>query len=260
MAHRRSRLPAALAVTLVCGTASVSARATHEEIDCAGRRPACSQPPAAVVSPQRLHTAWITTKTADDFDTCSIPRATCAQPFPASVALVRSSVQTHSVTEALDLWERAAASRALVSERDRSWLSRRNEPALSAHAIETAARLLGPVRARGLSTEFDWTTSTASATQAVLEGIPREDAVRLFCPCVRVVLDRETGVVCGMEMAARDGQWVTLKLPEPMGHDAPVIKLAGFETTASDEELAALPPPPAPQRIVAEPTGRRALR
>ncbi|HUQ68466.1 MAG TPA: hypothetical protein VM165_03020 [Planctomycetaceae bacterium] len=213
-----------------------------------------------MASPQRLHAAFITTNPADDFDTCSIPRATCSQPFAASVSPVRSSVQTDSASDVLEFWERSAASRAPVSERDRSWLSRRNEPALSAHAIETAARLLGPVRAASLSTEFDWTSSTAPVTQLVLEGIPREDAVRLFCPRVRVSLDSETGVVRELEIAARDGQWMTIKLPEPMGPETAVIKLAGFEAPTDDEESAGLPPSPAPQRIAAEPTDRPALR
>jgi hypothetical protein len=228
------------------------------EDECSIHRPTCGQPLAAVASPHRLHAALSPATFGTEFDACAVPRATCGQPAAATVGPVRNAVQTFlmSVSDALNLWEQAAAHRAPVSDRDRLWLSRRNEPELSAHAVEMAARLLGPVQRQTLTAESEWTVVMASVTDLVLEARPRDEAVRLFCPKLRVTVDRLTGDVSQLDIAARDGSWIAVKRPEPMGSEPGDIKLAAFVS----EDGFALPPSPAPQRLAGDSTDRPAVR
>jgi hypothetical protein len=228
------------------------------EDECSVSRPTCGQPPAVVASPHQLHAALPPAIFATEFDACAVPRATCVRPAAATLGPVRSVVQTFSisVSDALDLWERSAATRPPVTDRDRVWLSRRNEPALSTHAAEIAARLLGPVQSAPLMSEFEWSVVSTNANELYLEGRPSDEATRLFCSQVRVMLDRATGTVCQLEMANREGSWNAVKCPAPMGSEPEAIKLAAYVA----EEGLALPPSPTPQRLAAESADRPAVR
>jgi hypothetical protein len=236
-----------------------SARLPLEE-SCAGGHAACIQPPAARVAPAQWHAAAIPFAVIVDEDECAIPRATCIQPPAASVIVPRFVAPlalTTSVPTVLAQWERSSAARTPVSDRDRSWLSRRNEPTLSAHAVETAVRLLGPIQATALAAEFAWTLESSPVGIVVLHGVPREDAARMFCPRIRVQFDVLTGGVTDVELGSRDGGWVAVKLPDPRDADAPTIQLASFEVPDTGLPL---PPSPAPQRLVVDSEDRPVAR
>jgi hypothetical protein len=247
---------------LVCGAALGFARVPSED-DCAGLAPLCTRPPAEVVPWHRAHTAISPGSTVAVLAAITPPGPTCSVPAAATVPVTNGVAVTNTVrepgpattaTERLAAWEQSSASLPVLSERDRTWLLRRNEPELSAHAVELLVRLLEPVRHDGALGEFDW-----SLTESGLLGTPRDDATRLFCPRVQVGLDRHTGLPATMQLAGRDGQWIAVKLPEPM-EPAATIALAGFQTAAEASDDAALPPSPAPQRLAADPARPTTVR
>lgn len=132
-------------------------------------------------------------------------------------------------------------------------MARRNAPALSAHAVETVARLMGSIEAPTLSAEFAWSIEKRTGNTIVLNGVPRDEATSLFCPRIRVVLI-QSGLPQTWEVATH-GEWVTVKTPEPMT-DAAIV-LTSFETPSEDSLL---PPPPAPLRLAVESNERPLLK
>jgi hypothetical protein len=262
MLPRHSGIPAAVVLGLVCGAALGFARVPSED-DCAGLAPLCTRPPAEVVPWQRAHTAISPGPTVAVLAAVTLPGPTCSVPTAATGPVTNGVAVTHAVRDAgpaftvatrLAAWVRSSANLPVLSERDRTWLLRRNEPELSAHAVELLVRLLEPVRPDGALAEFEW-----SLTESGLLGTPRDDATRLFCPRVQVGLDRHTGLPATLQIAGRDGQWIAVKLPEPM-EPAATIALAGYQTEAESPDDAALPPSPAPQRLAADPTRPTTLR
>lgn len=245
MLSNTSGLPAAIILGLLCGTTLAVVRVPNDN-DCAGFTPLCMQPPAERVTVRQLHTAWPRGTAVVSYSADRTPRATCLTPGPAAAAAPCSAVESPVRTSASDLlaaWEHAASARPALSERDRAWLERRNEPVLSAHAAELAARLLGPVRQNGVLAEFRWTV----VDDSMLEGVPQDEATRLLCPRVRIRLDLDQGTATTLQVLGRDARWLSVRLPEATSAAQP-ITLAGYEV-AVDEGL---PPSPAPQRLAAE--------
>jgi hypothetical protein len=56
----------------------------------------------------------------------------------------------------------------------------------SAHELEAAAALCGPVSARALIEQFEWTAAATDAGTVVLTGVPRDELGRLFFSAVEI--------------------------------------------------------------------------
>lgn len=234
-------------------------RTLPPEDECLGTRPSCTVPPAKVVSPHRLHAAWMPAATAWNFDDCALPRATCQIPQAATVtriSTVATTTTTPSVGDLLRTWEADSAARPFFSPRDRDWMVRLNEPRLSAHALEAAIVCLGPVDADRLQQEFTWTASSAAASSpetAVLEAVPAAADVRLFCPRLRVTVHQ--GHVITLQIGTREGTWRPVALPGPLESQHDSVQLVRFESA-----IEAMPPSPVPQRLSAVATDAKSLR
>lgn len=213
-------------------------------------------------------------------DPCQLPQATCSTPSPVVVTMSgqvtlqsaggdgvvivvasqgagRQTVAVNqaagfklemtpvdNVTAALQNWERGSQTQRPLQERDRVWLQRMNSPELSAHAVEAAGQLLGPVSATALREKYDWALVKSGNGRVTLSATPRDETDRLFIPNLEVILSSGTGTILGIAARERNGAGKTVQLPELAVNPVVLVQHTAPAVGVSQDD--GLPPSPVP--------------
>lgn len=177
-------------------------------------------------------------------DPCESPRATCSAPQATQVMLVSNVVFVEESPESaplvdslLEIWERQSRERAPISDRDRRWVERMSQPNLSAHALDLALPLSGPVTMSDLQQRFAWKLESSSRNESRLVAVPLDETQRLFCPALKITLSRSPASLIAMEVSDKSSNWVPVLLP-PANEQA--------SRNSAEQIERGLPPSPSP--------------
>ncbi|REJ89281.1 MAG: hypothetical protein DWQ34_20105 [Planctomycetota bacterium] len=138
----------------------------------------------------------------------------------------------------LAAWERASAERSpLRPDVDFTGI----EEKYTAHELQTAADLYGPVQADQLIRRFTWVDRSGSFGRVVMRGVPRDELTRLFYSAVDVQFDAATWEVQSVVFFDREGRPRPHAIQPPAAPSAGggIVTTAGFRSTDSQIRLAA---------------------
>lgn len=169
---------------------------------------------------------------------CINPTASVIQTVGHTWEWSSKAAELTSIEDCLTAWQRSTSEAQTLTDRDTKWLTRTQQGRLSPHACELAARLLGPVDAARLRTDFEWLIEEQSPAAIVLVGTPLDDVTRMFTREILISLDARGGTLRTLALRDREGSWCSVERPAPRS----TITLAVAVRAAQEEDD--LPPSP----------------
>jgi len=124
------------------------------------------------------------------------------------------------VVRVLHDWETAAAGAPPVADSDLAGYAETH----SAHEVDAAAQLCGPVSARSLIREYSWTAAMTADGNITLTAVPRDPLVRAFFSSVEIRLDEETHLPLQLQFLDPAGE------PRPIAFAVPQATEEGVQT------------------------------
>lgn len=175
---------------------------------------------------------------------------TCALGLALLISSVTAGADGPDVVHVLYRWQRASAETPRSSiDNDLAAYGDR----LSAHELEAAAELCGPISARELIQRYEWTATSDDGGKVTLTAVPRDELGRLFFSAVEIAFAAGAGRPSELRFhdAGNRVRSITVAVPARAGaiQQASAVKTAGAGVqlasfvSVEDEEAEALSTP-----------------
>ena len=152
---------------------------------------------------------------------------TCALGLALLISSVTAGADGPDVVHALYGWQQASARASQPSiERDLAG----DADQLSAHELEAAVELSGPVSARELIQRYEWTATGSEGGKVTLKAVPRDELGRLFFSAVEI--EFAAGADQPSELRFHDAANRVHSIAVPIPRIAGAIQQAAAVTTA----------------------------